>query len=387
VFFVFFDPLIFSDPMNVIYESAKTVVYQENNEVFKLLKDPFPDAAKLSAFRNEYSLLQGLNLEGVRKIKSETKLEGFHALVCEYFNGISIKDYLLKHGIFPLDLFYQVAIRITETLAQVHQRSIIHRDINTNNILINPETKAISIIDFGLATQIDVHTKHLGNPEHLEGTLPYISPEQTGRMNRMVDYRTDLYSLGVTFYEMLTGTVPFKYASPLEIVHAHLAKTPTPVKELREEIPSALSAIIQTLLEKNAEDRYRSTMGLKYDIEAAKTKPDTFVLKESDFSEKLNLSQKLYGRDKEREKLLTLFEQISKGEFANLHVAGYSGVGKTALISEIYKPITEKSAYFVVGKFDQNNQNFPYLAWKQAITEWCDLEGYTFFMYASQKFL
>ncbi|MCP4685610.1 MAG: serine/threonine protein kinase, partial [bacterium] len=183
-----------------------------------------------------------------------------------------------------------------------HRRRIIHKDINSNNILVSSDRTRTWIIDFGISSRVDLKTEHLGNFETLEGTLAYISPEQTGRMNRMVDYRTDLYSLGVTLYELLTGKLPFAGKQIMEIVHGHIAKVPQPVSEVRPDIPPVVSNIIAKLMEKNAEDRYQSGYGLKADLEkclkqlAETGRIEDFKLAENDFSGRFQISQKLYGR-------------------------------------------------------------------------------------------
>ncbi|MBE9562757.1 MAG: AAA family ATPase, partial [Proteobacteria bacterium] len=245
-------------------------------------------------------------------------------------------------------------------LGNVHTANIIHKDINPSNIIINPKTKELKIIDFGIASRLPRENPTLKNPEHLEGTLSYLSPEQTGRINRSIDYRTDLYSLGVTFYEILTGKLPFITTDAMELVHCHIAKNPIPIQEVNPEIPWIISNIVMKLLAKNAENRYQSAFGVKVDLEKVLNLPSLedledlpFKLAQHDFSGKLEIPQKLYGRSNEINTLLTAFKRVAAGTTEMMLVAGYSGVGKTALVYEVHKPMTEKRGYFADGKFDQ----------------------------------
>ena len=247
--------------------------------------------------------------------------------------------------------------------------------INGNNILINRQNE-INIIDFGLATKYTLKTQNLNNPKHLEGTLTYISPEQTGRMNRSVDYRSDLYSLGVTLYLLFTKQLPFDEKDRMELIHSHIAKTPVSPNEINNNIPKVLSDIILKLLSKNAEDRYQSAFGLKHDLERTmncELEITNFKLGEKDFSGKLLILEKLYGRENEIKKLYEIYENVSHGKKELLLIAGYSGVGKSALIHEIHKPLTEKNGFYIEGKFDQFQKNIPYNAIIQAFVDFVNL--------------
>ncbi len=212
----------------------------------------------------------------------------------------------------------------------------------------------------------------LRNPNVLEGTLAYISPEQTGRMNRAIDYRTDFYSLGITFYEILTGQLPFVSDDAMELVHWHLAKQPVPPELLRPDIPVMVSRLIMKLMAKTAEERYQSAHGLWLDLnrclELVQSGQTDLVFQpgQDDFSERFQIPQKLYGRQAEIEQLLAAFDRVSQGQREMLLVAGYSGIGKSALVQEIYKSITQRRGYFVAGKFDQLQRNIPYTALIQA---------------------
>jgi len=231
------------------------------------------------------------------------------------------------------------------------------------------------LIDFGIATRLPRETLTLQNPNQLEGTLPYLSPEQTGRMNRALDYRTDLYSLGMTFYELFTGRLPFESKEAMELVHCHLAKQPIPPHQVKADVPPVISHLILRLIAKPAEERYQSAWGVKADLEQIlanltnRLDLSGFKLGQHDVSDRFHLPQKLYGREEEVRQLLVVFENVATSQSQLLLVAGYSGIGKTALVQEIYQPITEKRGYFLAGKFDQFQRNIPYSAVVQAFRD------------------
>ncbi len=243
----------------------------------------------------------------------------------------------------------------------------MHKDINPSNIVLNPATGQVKLIDFGISTVLSRETPAFRNANVLEGTLAYISPEQTGRMNRDLDYRTDFYSFGVTLYELLTGLLPFPSTDALELVHSHIARLPPPPHVIRSDLPLAVSAIVLKLLAKNAEDRYQSAYGIVADLAEclrqwrASGSIAPFLLGRHDSSDKFQIPQKLYGREQEVGSLLAAFDRVSRGAGELLLVSGYSGVGKSALVHEIYRPMTERRGYFIAGKFDQFQRNIPLL--------------------------
>ncbi|WP_442936894.1 AAA family ATPase [Nostoc sp.] len=256
----------------------------------------------------------------------------------------------------------------------LYRERIIHKDIKPANILINPETKQVKLIDFSIASLLPRETQTLINPNVLEGTLAYISPEQTGRMNRGIDYRTDFYSVGVTFYELLTGKLPFASNDPMELVHCHIAKMPMAL-ENREEIPQVLCDIVMKLMAKNAEDRYQSALGLKFDLENCLHQLQVdgiikgFEIASRDVCDRFIIPDKLYGRETEVETLLQAFERVCLGATEMMLVAGFSGIGKTAVVNEVHKPIVRQRGYFIKGKFDQFQRNIPFSAFVQAFRD------------------
>ncbi|MEG4322591.1 MULTISPECIES: AAA family ATPase [unclassified Microcoleus] len=388
-----------------IYTSENSIVYRcllevDNQPVIlKMLKQDYPTPAELIRYRQEYQIVRHLNLEGVTKAYNLHEANKTLVIVLEDFGGNSLKQWMNREAKCALSLpeFLPIAIQVTEILGKIHSHNIIHKDINPANIIFNPETRQVKIADFGIASQLTRENPTLKNPNVLEGTLAYISPEQTGRMNRSLDYRTDFYSLGVTFYELLTGQLPFETDDPLELVHCHLAKQPTLLEGDR--IPQAISHIVMKLMAKTAEERYQSAYGIVADLQKCLQQLETagqiepFPLAEQDISDKFQIPQKLYGREASVDTLLAAFERVSVGDgemgrrgdgetgriilnFPNpqskipnpksqiemMLVAGYSGIGKSALVQELYKPITQARGYFIWGKFDQFQRNIPYSA-------------------------
>lgn len=360
---------------NQIHESNNSLVYrglrkQDNQRVIlKFLKQDYPMPASLVRYKLEYEITRNLNLESVPKTYSLERYQNSLVIIFEDSGGKSLKLWLASQKL-TLEEFLATAIKITRALGYLHQHNIIHKDINPSNIIINSTTGVVQIIDFGISTVLNRENPTLKNPNVLEGTLSYISPEQTGRMNRAIDYRTDFYSLGVTFYELLTGQLPWDYNDAMELVHCHIAKQAVPPHEIKAEIeiPKAVSDIVVKLLEKTAEKRYQSAWGIIADLEEcleqlqAKGTIVDFAIAQKDITDKFQIPQKLYGREQEVETLLAGFERVSNGETEIMLVSGYSGIGKSALVQEVYKPITKARGYFIAGKFDQFQRNIPYAA-------------------------
>ncbi|MEM9003265.1 MAG: AAA family ATPase [Cyanobacteria bacterium P01_F01_bin.86] len=339
--------------------------------VLKFLRPEYPTPEQVARFRLEYDLARGFSSSGVIRTYGLEPHQNSFVLILEDFGAFPLKQVFQETPVSTLD-FLQQALKITKALGAIHQQDIIHKDINPTNIVVNPKTQSIKIIDFGISTRLSQEQASVSNFQHLEGTLAYISPEQTGRMNRALDYRTDFYSLGVTFYEMLTQRLPFESQDLVELVHSHIARQPLPPHEVNFEVPPILSQIVMRLLEKNAEARYQSAFGLAEDLQRCLESWTTigaiapFELGAQDRVERFHLPPKLYGRETEVTTLLSAFERASQGRSEVMLVAGYSGIGKSALVQEIYKPITRKRGYFIAGKFDQFQRNIPYSALIQA---------------------
>ncbi|MEH1926397.1 trifunctional serine/threonine-protein kinase/ATP-binding protein/sensor histidine kinase [Nostoc sp.] len=379
-----------------LYNGSRTLVYRGYREtdslpvVIKLLKNHYPSFSELVQFRNQYTIARNLNSPLFIQTYSLEPYQNGYALVMEDFGGISLKEWGTRESLRNLTEFLQIAIALCNTLDILYRERIIHKDIKPANILINPDTKQVKLIDFSIASLLPRETQTLINPNVLEGTLAYISPEQTGRMNRGIDYRTDFYSLGVTFYELLTGVLPFASNDPMELVHSHIAKQPPNMNhrhkapfpyqgegwsEVDFPIPQVLCNIVMKLMAKNAESRYQSALGLKFDLEnclhqlQVDGKINDFEIAKRDVCDRFIIPDKLYGRETEVSTLLQAFERVSLGATEMMLVAGFSGIGKTVVVNEIHKPIVRQRGYFIKGKYDQFQRNIPFSAFVQAFRD------------------
>jgi serine/threonine protein kinase len=292
----------------------------------------------------EYDMSRSLDsIKGVRKVLGKQQIEDQQVLILEYIEGETLQG-LIAGNDLDIRSKLEIAIDIARILGEIHQQNIIHLDINSSNILIRKKRREVHLIDLGSAS--------------LEN-LSYISPEQTGRLNRSLDERSDLYSMGVVLYELMTGQLPFDSKDPMEVVHYHIARRPESPTEVTSEIPEILGAIILKLLSKNAEDRYQSAAGIQADLDKClrNLSPDNtiegFPLGEVDYSNRLRFTQKLYGRDSELKELESAFESVCRGNSSIVFIAGDPGIGKTAMIEEMKQPVSEKNGYYIQGKFDQ----------------------------------
>ena len=373
-----------------IYESVNSRIFRGTRisdnipVIIKKISHDYPSPDEIKQFKQEYEVLSKLDFDGVVKAYGLERDGNSVVLILEDRGSESLRK-LVSRTTFNLVEFLEIAIQCSYILGQIHAARIIHKDINPSNITFNVSDKKVQIIDFGIATYLNKENPSLQNPTSLEGTLPYISPEQTGRMNRSLDYRTDYYSLGVSFYEILSNQMPFHSEDPLEFIHSIITQEPKLVSEINTEVPIQLAAIINKLLSKNAEDRYQSSVGLMKDLEECLvqfkniSKIETFPLGRYDISQEFYIPQKLYGREKEVSWLLTHFEEYMesfRGKSISIDrkipiilVSGYSGIGKSVLVQELFKVITKRRGYYIAGKFDQLQKNIPYFAILKAFQE------------------
>ena len=370
-----------------LYTGSKTAVYRakpdnrQHSVVIKVLQREYPSFSELVQFRNQYTIAKNLDIPGIVRPLSLEPWRNSFALVMEDCGGISLKQYTQNQSLGWLEILV-IALQLAEILHHLTQHRIVHKDIKPANILIHPNTGIVKLIDFSISSLLPKEIQELKNPNVLEGTLAYLAPEQTGRMNRGIDYRTDFYSLGVTLYELLTGKLPFDCHDPLELIHCHIAKQPIPPYEINQNIPEIVSNIVIKLMAKNAEDRYQSATGLKYDLEECVSQGKEtgtvveFELAKRDVSDRFLIPEKLYGRETEVAQLLAAFERISQSSVVSeksqselILVAGFSGIGKTAVVNEVHKPIVRQKGYFIKGKFDQFNRNIPFSALVQALRD------------------
>ncbi|WP_199350893.1 trifunctional serine/threonine-protein kinase/ATP-binding protein/sensor histidine kinase [Haliangium ochraceum] len=328
----------------------------------------------LAALRREHEILRSLAGAAVPEVLDFVQSGDGSALVLEDVAGVSL-DRAGVAGTLAVEELVALAIAIGEALAQVHEKRVIHKDICPANLLWNRDDNRVAIIDFGIATSLAQETTGFVHPRGLEGTLAYISPEQTGRMNRAIDYRTDYYSLGATLHQLASGRPPFGASDALTLVHCHIARQAPSLEGAGAEsspVPRFFAEIVAKLMAKEAADRYQSLRGLLADLRRGlalfreEGSDAAFPLGSEDRSERFHTPQKLYGRQRERDQVLDAFERASGGTATLAMVAGAPGIGKSALIREVYRPLTAHNGYFIAGKFDQY-QNTPYDAFLQAL--------------------
>jgi len=365
----------------LIYESTVSTICRavrsSDNKpvVLKILKKNYPSPEEIVNYKQEYRITRSLEkCSGVIRAHELETHQNSLMIVLEDFGAESLKS-LIGSMEFGLEDALKIAISIVDSLSEIHSADVIHKDVNPSNVVMNPSTRELKIIDFGISAALIKGDTIPVKPDVLEGTLAYMSPEQTGRMNRSIDYRTDYYSLGATLYELFTGSLPFDMHDPLELVHCHIARTPKAPHEIKDKLPTAVSDIVMKLLAKNAEERYQSAQGIRADLEEClrqireRGHVQSFLLASRDVPERFQIPQKLYGRSQEIEILMAACDRISAGQREMTLVTGQAGIGKTSLVKEIYRPITAQRGYFVSGKFEQFSRNVPYSAIVDAFRE------------------
>lgn len=366
-----------------IYEGNKSHLYRGYREcdnlpvVLKILATDNPSLDQITRFTQEYEITRTLNqLAGTITVYAlETDNQSYWAIILEDFGGESLEHLKISGNLMLAD-FLKLAIKIIEIIEQLHQQHMMHKDINPSNIVMNPHTGQVKLIDFGISTIFSQEIPMFQYSGGLEGTLAYLSPEQTGRMNRIVDYRTDFYSFGITLYELLIGQLPFQTTETLELIHSHIAKQVMPPHHIKPDVPLAISNIIMKLLEKDAENRYQSAFGIKADLKLclehwqANGRIIPFKPAQQDIPQRFKISHKLYGREREIARLLLAFDRISQGTNTEMTIiTGQLGIGKTSLVQELYKPLTQKTGYFITGKFDRYQTNISYFAFINALSD------------------
>lgn len=336
--------------------------------ILKILKAEFTGPEAVMRFKQEYRLLKELStqIEGVIKPHKLEEKNGYYTMVLEDIRGRSLKE-IMESDSLDTSTILRLAIKIVDILGAVHEHNVIHKDIKPSNIIWNREQDVVQLIDFDLAVKLPKEKQEFQNSGVLEGSIQYISPEQTGRMNRNIDYRSDFYSLGVVLYELMTGSRPYAAQEMLEQIYSIIAKEAVPPRQLTGgRVSSELSDIIMKLMEKSSEQRYRSAYGIKSDLKKVLAGETGFTIGADDRHNVFRIPQKIYGRDAELARLTAAFRQSVSGQPQLMLVTGEAGVGKTVLVHELHQPISQEKGLFAEGKFDQYNRNIPYSAIIQA---------------------
>jgi serine/threonine protein kinase len=362
---------------DTVAESQSTLVCRAHRRatgepvVLKILKPAAGTKSKRARLRHEFDVLSRLSLPGIARANALEEGEQGTVLALGDIGGQSLDRLLARGPLAPVPAL-ELALALTRAVASIHDRHIVHRDINPSHIIVNTATKQLNLIGFGLSQELPDQGVAALPCSSVEGTLAYVSPEQTGRMNRTVDYRTDLYTLGVTLYQMLTGRLPFEAEDDLGMLYSHVAKTPVPPHQIKADVPAMVSAIVMKLMSKMADDRYQSADGLEADLARCLRELSTegtirdFDLGLLDSSQRVRFPESLHGRQEELARLLQALDRTTRSERVMFLVGGYAGVGKTRLVRELQKTVLEKHGHFVEGKFDPLQRNVPYLAWIQS---------------------
>jgi predicted ATPase/signal transduction histidine kinase len=333
-----------------------------------ILKQPVADliaAEMLGRIQHEFDLLRAVRGPGVIEALELLRDGSRAALVLEDF-GVELAHCLAERKFALLEVL-DVGIAIASALAHIHAAGVVHKDINPSNIVYDAATRTVKLIDFDLATQTRGASAP-GAAAMLQGTLHYLAPEQTGRLDRAIDERSDLYALGITLYELAVGRRPFEATNALALVHAHLAERPRRIDEIDPAIPSVVADIAVKLIAKAPEQRYQTAAGVRADLERCRRElAETgaiapFAIARHDVSSRLEFPERLYGREPEIRALLDAFDRSARGAVETVLVSGYSGIGKSSVVRELVAPVAARRGYVASGKFEQLNRDVPYSA-------------------------
>src|SRR5580693_9497085 len=364
--------VLWGDGERVLFRGSRLGAEGERRPVLAvLLAADRPPPLALERLAHEYELRNELDGAWAARPLEFVREDGRAMLVLEDPGGEPLARLL---GLpMEIGVFLRLAIGVAAALGKAHQAGLVHKDQKPGNILVNCADGAARLTGFGIATRLPRERQTLAPPETIAGTLAYMAPEQTGRMNRSIDSRSDLYSLGVVFYQMLTGALPFTASDPMGWVHCHVARKPAPPSDRVETVPAPISKIVMKLLAKAAEDRYQSAAGLERDLRRCladwerQRRIDDFPLGLDDTPDRLLIPEALYGRTREVAILLAGFERIVQGGAPELVlVSGYSGIGKSAVVNELHKVLVPLRGLFASGKFDQYKRDIPYSTLAQA---------------------
>ncbi|MDN4164128.1 AAA family ATPase [Cytophagales bacterium LB-30] len=353
-----------------IYRSNTTQIVQGFDPVSQkkiIVKSAELSSIKSHSIRSEYQVTEKLNIGGLPKSISLSQHDNRVVYIREFYEGHNLGQYM---DLYQPDITQslKIALQLAHTLGLIHEKGVIHKDICPDNILVDLTGTRPIIIDFDQATKYKINESQVKEAKHMQGRLLFISPEQTGRTNKSLDYRTDLYSLGATFYYLFSGKYPFFSEDPLELIHAHIAKSPEAPSVFNPAIPEVLDRIILKLLAKNVEDRYQSAFGLRHDLEKVSllielNRVELFQLGEKDYSGKFSVTEKTFGREQEIRQLNEALEEVRQQKKVLVHISGESGVGKTALVKGFLSKVDVRNTVLLSAEFKQNQRNVPFSGW------------------------
>ncbi|MFC1617498.1 AAA family ATPase, partial [Candidatus Margulisiibacteriota bacterium] len=353
-----------------IYESQRSLICKAIRKkdqlpvIIKALNKDYPSVEEVSRFEEEIRIVKKLNFPGVIKNLELVKYKNKYLGIYKDIDGKELNT-IYPRGM-DLNEFLDLSLKIIKVLGDIHSKQIIHRDINPKNIIYNSITKEVIIIDFGIAIEIEPEIQLINMNSVLEGSLPYISPEQTGRINRSLDYRTDYYSLGITLFELLIGQRPFDAQDNMDWIHCHIAKQPQNPSNIKNNIPNVLSKVILKLISKNPDDRYQTAYGLISDLQECKNQLNynneiaDFTLGTKDKLEKLQVPNKIYGREKEQKYLLDKLSNVLNAKKEFVLLSGNEGIGKSVLAKELQKFVIKYNGFYAYGKANEFSENIPY---------------------------